>query len=147
MNGQTDSSLSKFNTIPKNKVLNTDSILKPFASFLKTPKPVVVMFYSPDCDHCQTELEAILNANLTEIQFVLVSNRPLFLLKPFAKKYKLSQYKNITIISDYKNEIARYYGIGSYPSMVIYNAKHEAVKRFMSSMVSTSDIKRLALGL
>ncbi len=32
--------------------------------------------------------------------------------------------------------MARYYGIGGYPSMVIYNAQHRATKKYLTSMVN-----------
>ncbi len=142
-----DGSLKLYNNLPTYKVLNTDSVLVAFPKLFATNKANVLLFFSPDCDHCEEELETITKANnsFKEVQFILVSNRPLFMLKPFIAKHQLPKYKNIKVISDNKNDIARYYSIGSYPSMVIYNNKKVTVKKFISSKVAVDDILKYAM--
>lgn len=137
-------SIKKYNQLPKSVVIDLQNKKKVFKSLFNNNQPTVVMFFSPDCDHCEEELEKIQQErqNMKTINFIMISNRPLSLLKPFYKKHKLSNFKNINIYSDPSNLIARYYGIGSYPSMVIYDAQHRFTKRYISSIVNALGIFR-----
>jgi thiol-disulfide isomerase/thioredoxin len=139
-----DSSLIAYNTLPLLKVLQLDStpiLLKKL--FIKN-KPTVLIFFNPDCDHCQQELENIIahNADVKNTQFICISNRPLFMVKPFAKQLKINKTPNIKMVSVPDNAMFRYYGIGGFPSMIIYNNAKIATKKYVSSIVTIADINR-----
>ncbi len=133
--------------IPSTKVTELNNKEIPFNTVLHGKKPNVIIFFSPDCDHCQDELLSIKTniKSLDSIQFVLVSNKPTSFLNSYAQQIGIQKFKNIKIVSDANNNLVRYYDIGNYPSMVIYDAKKIFKQRYVASMVPISIIKREAL--
>ncbi len=132
-----DSSLVKLSKIPTYKSLSVDSANTNIQKLLKVGMPNIVMFFSPDCDHCQDEVTKIRESidSLAFINFILVSNRPPSLIKQFAKEYKISGLKNITYISDLGNNLTRFFGISSNPSMFFYDKNLKCTAGYNSSMV------------
>jgi peroxiredoxin len=132
-----DSALVKLNKIPTFKSLKLDSTNTNLQKLMKKGVPNVVLFFSPDCDHCQEEIKSIV-ANMDSVKninFILVSNRLPSAIKQFAKEYKLLRYKNFNYICDVGNNLTRYYGLSSNPSMFIYNKDLKCTAGYNSSMV------------
>ena len=73
------------------KTLNTKSLVN--------TRPVVLIYFSPDCDHCTT----LLNTMFAQIDkfkratILLVTFRPMNELTDFEKKYKTNKYKNVIV--------------------------------------------------
>jgi thiol-disulfide isomerase/thioredoxin len=141
-----DSNLKYFINLPVSKVSKLDSTKCSFASLFKKNKPVVAMLFSPDCEHCQHQVELIQNNmdSLKEINFILISNRPLFMLKDFYKKFNLKKYKNISVINDADNTIARFFKIGAYPTLTFYNNNLVPTKQYVSAIVGWKEILKYA---
>lgn len=143
MNAQAvDSTLYKLNKISTTKVFLKDSSKTSFNKLFAKNKATIVMLYNPECDHCEKELEEILAHSdaFKEVNFIMATNRPVFMVKAFAKKHQLNARKNFTLISDQQNALIRFFGVDGFPSMVIYNASHKATARYIRSMVSYADI-------
>jgi thiol-disulfide isomerase/thioredoxin len=141
-----DTNLKYFMPLPVSKVLKLDSSKIAFASLFKQKKPVVAMLFSPDCDHCQHQVELI-ERNMDSLQgiaFILISNRPIFMLKDFYKKYDFKKYKNITLICDSDNTIARFFRIGAYPTLTFYNKNSKPTKQYVSAIVGWQEILKYA---
>jgi thioredoxin-related protein len=144
LNAQTASTftaeqLAKFNAAPANKVVKMDSIAIAFNKLIPKQKATVLMFFNPDCDHCQDQTTEIVSHidTLKNINFVLVSNRPLFMIKDFTKKYKTNKCKNIKVVQDNTNALVRHYEVASFPSLIIFDDKGQFVAKYMSSIVKT----------
>jgi thiol-disulfide isomerase/thioredoxin len=137
-----DSSLMAYNTLPSLKVLQLDSTRISFQKLFIKNKPTVLIFFNPDCDHCQQELENIIEHinEVKNIEFICISNRPLFLIKPFAKLLKIQKIPNVKMVSIADNALFRFYGVGSFPSMVMYNKAKIATKKYVSTIVSIAGI-------
>jgi peroxiredoxin len=138
----TDSNLQKLNNLPNAVSLRLDSSKTTLAKLFKKDTANVVLFFSPDCDHCQEEISNIRDHidTLKDINFILVTNRPPSMIKPFVKEYKLGKIKNFTFLSDYGNTLTRYFGFSSNPSMFIYNKQGKCVAGYNSAMVPISII-------
>ncbi len=139
----------KFNQIPTNAVVDMKHKKIAFNKLFVSNQATVLMFFSPDCDHCEHELEKIQNSNekLSSINFILLSNRPIELIQAFAQKHQLHKYSNIQVYADPENFMARYYGIGGYPSMLIYTQQHVASKKYVSMIINDVAILRAAYPL
>lgn len=64
---------------------------------LQKNRPVLLIYYAPDCEHCQALMTQILQ-NFTpfgKIQVVLVTFEPLSYAQGFEKTYQLRKYPNI----------------------------------------------------
>src|SRR4051812_25053793 len=84
--------------IPAYRILTPDSVYKSYTD-LKRDKPVMIIYFSPDCGHCQhlmNELRPKMN-ELKKMQVVLIAftrtEYPyLKLLRDFKKDYNLAKY-------------------------------------------------------
>ena len=72
-----------------NKKFNTTS--------LKKGVPVMIMFFSPGCDHCIHQFEDMVKRmkDLKNYQIVMATYQPIEELEEFNAKYKISKYPNI----------------------------------------------------
>lgn len=118
-------------TIPSFKVYTTDSILFTKENLPKG-KPIILIYFSPDCAHCQNEAQEIKkNMNIFKNAFFLwVSFRPLHEIKNFGKKYKLSKYKNVQFVNDPKYFLPSFYKVEFTPFIAVYNVHGFFTKEF-----------------
>lgn len=118
--------------LPQFSVLLSDSSTWYTKDHLPKGKKVVLMLFSPDCDHCKHETETI-KKNIEvfkKAHILMVTTLPLEKMKEFTKHYGLDQYKNITVAKDPKYFFASYYKIRYLPFIAIYDKKHEFIKTF-----------------
>lgn len=117
--------------IPEFTVLKTDST---FAnqSVIPKDKPVVIIYFSPECGHCQITADAFSKRmkEMRDIYFVWVSYYPLPEIKEFAKKFNLEQFNNIIIGRDPNYTIAPYFRIKYTPFMAVYNKDHQLIQTY-----------------
>lgn len=86
---------------------------------------VILVFFQPDCDHCQREAKAI-NEHLDSFKdydIYFVTTESFALIDKFAKDYNLSGHTNVHFVQTTLNEILDTVGPISAPSMFIYADK------------------------
>ena len=95
-------------------------------------KPVVLMFFSPTCPHCQEETaEITAHANLNdEAAIVMVSTFDRQSLSQYVDQYKLDQFGNIRVVRDFGGSLFTQYGVQSVPFTIVYDGSHQMVKAF-----------------
>ncbi|MEP6465802.1 MAG: thioredoxin domain-containing protein [Parafilimonas sp.] len=117
--------------IPAFTVLQTDSV---YTNDKKIPndKPVVIIYFSPECGHCQITADEFSKrmADMKDIYFVWVSYYPLPEIKTFAKKFNLQQFNNIIIGRDENYTIPTYFRVKFTPFMAVYNKEHHLIKTY-----------------
>lgn len=115
--------------IPAFTVLKVDSTYTNDKSIPKD-KPVVIIYFSPECGHCQITADEFSEKmkEMKDIYFVWVSYYPLPEVKEFAKKFNLQQFTNIIIARDENYAIPSYYRVKFTPFMALYNKEHHLVK-------------------
>lgn len=92
----------RFPTVPPFKVLLADSTTWFTRDDLAKKESLVIMLFSPECDHCQHQTDSIL-AHIKEfkqVQFLLVTVLPFDRMKKFYDSYGLANYKNIIVGRD-----------------------------------------------
>lgn len=95
--------------------------------------PVVLIYFSPDCDHCVDFTEDMLKnyPAFANKQVVMVTFQDMNMLRPFVKKHKLSQYTNIKVGTEGTSyTVQRYYQIRSFPYIAIYDKAGNLVKTY-----------------
>ncbi|MEP6683681.1 MAG: thioredoxin domain-containing protein, partial [Parafilimonas sp.] len=111
--------------IPNFTVLKIDSV---YANDRMIPKdkPVIIIYFSPECGHCQITADEFSKrmAEMKDFYFVWVSYYPLPEIKEFAKKFNLQQFTNIIIGRDENYTIPSYYRVKFTPFMAVYNKEH-----------------------
>jgi hypothetical protein len=99
-------------------------------------KSVVVMLFSPDCEHCQHETEEIIKnmEALKNTQILMATSMPFDKMKEFYKHYKLNRFGNIVVGRDLHFMLPPFYNVRNLPFMAIYNKKKELVSVFEGNM-------------
>ncbi|MBI3140177.1 MAG: redoxin domain-containing protein [Sphingobacteriales bacterium] len=99
-------------------------------------KAVLLMLFSPSCSHCQEETREILNhiAEFKNVHIVMATPMPFDSMLVFREKYKLADYKNITVAQDNKVMMPTYFMIGNLPFLAFYNRKKLLLDTFEGSM-------------
>ena len=93
-------------------------------------KPIVVVYFSPECGHCQHELKE-LEKNMDSLKdafFVFASRFPIDSIKNFEKKYNTSIYPNMVFGKEATYFLPVFYDIKFTPFMAVYDRKKQFVK-------------------
>ncbi len=121
--------------IPPFKILRTDSTWFTTAN-LKKGKPVMIIYFSPDCSHCQHMVYDMKPKmkQFGNIQIVMVTftdfNR-LKMIQNFQRDFDLAKYHNITIGTEGHTYIVqRYYQVRTTPFIAIYDKNGKLVKAY-----------------
>lgn len=119
--------------IPPYRILNTDSVYVTPAN-LKTHKPVMIIYFQPDCSHCQHlmyEMKPKMNA-FKDVQIVMITFvKELKLIRVFSRDFDLAKYPNITIGTEgYTYTVLKYYNIGTTPYIAIYDKNGKLAKAY-----------------
>jgi thiol-disulfide isomerase/thioredoxin len=128
----TEPAYKRIPTIPPfNLVLVPDSVAFTKAD-LKTKKPVVIMIFSPDCDHCLHATENLIaNINMyKKVQIIMVSSLSFGSIQKFSKNLELDKYPNIKVCYDASRFLGSFYEIKSFPSIYLYSKKGKLVGDF-----------------
>ena len=154
---QTDSSKIAIDTTPKqvvvapylkNPTIPTFSIqLQDSSWFFKTNlsdrKPVLILYFSPDCGHCQLETEEIMSKVklLNDLQIIMITSRPFEDMLKFIQHYKLDKFPTITVGKDHARLITRFYDIRLTPFSALYSKKGKLVKVYPKGIDMSELIK------
>lgn len=114
-------------TFPSFDMLLADSVTRLNTATIEVGGPIVLLYFSPDCEHCQKETEAILGhmAVMKETRFLFVTNDPFDKLKAFKGYYKLDRYPNIILGRDEQFFLLRHFK-GAYPPyLVLYDRQKQ----------------------
>jgi thiol-disulfide isomerase/thioredoxin len=134
---QKDSGQVKNDTLTayeKNRNLPTFSLQRADSSWFHRSslknKPVLILYFSPDCGYCQIETEDVIAKinGLRNLQIVMVTSRPLEDMANFIAHYKLNRFKTIVVAKDHARFFSRYYDIQTTPFSALYDKEHKLVK-------------------
>ena len=95
-------------------------------------KPTVIIYFSPECGHCQHEMKEI-EKNMDSLKnafFVFVSRFPVDSIKNFEKKYNTSIYPNMVFGKEASYYIPVFFDIKFTPFMAVYDSKKQYVKSY-----------------
>lgn len=129
--------------VPPFKILLTDSTW-----FSKTdlPKktPTVIMYFSPDCSHCQWEVKELVDSMkyFGNVFFVLASYKKMPEIKEFSEKYHLSEQKNIRIGRDTAYFLPTFYKVKFTPFIGVYDEDGNFLQAFPKG-ATVEDLKSL----
>ncbi len=126
----------RFPVVPPFKLLKSDSVSLFTKADLKKNKPVLVIVFSPECDHCQHEMEEIIKRinDFKKIQIVMTTTWPLHMMNDFYKKNDLQRFTNITVGKDISNMLPSFYSIRNMPYLAFYDKKGDLIDTFEGSL-------------
>lgn len=96
------------------------------------PGNTILVFFSPDCDHCQREAQAIqgqLDAFKKYTLYFIAGSLPAD-IQLFAETYHLDGYPNVQFARAEIPDVIRVFGPMSTPSFFIYSSEKRLVKKF-----------------
>ena len=106
---------------------------------------VMVMLFSPDCDHCQHETEDLIRNidKFKKVQIIMASLLALEKTIPFIEKYGLEKYKNIKVGFDKGYFLPAFFNVRNLPFLAFYNRKKELISVFQGSMPMDKALEEL----
>lgn len=109
--------------IPPFDLLKVDSSTHLTKADINVHKKTIIMFFSPECSHCQHQTEDMIAAidSLKDIQIVMATYQPFEEMVEFNKKYGLEKYKNIKLGRDSKYFMPPFYRMRSLPHLALYD--------------------------
>ncbi len=112
--------------IPPYRILTTDSVYITPAN-LKKNKPVMIIYFAPECSHCQHLMEEMKPkmAAFKNIQIVMITFVEQFkAIKNFYHDFEIAKYPNIIVGTEgYTYVVQRYYQVKTTPYIALYD-KH-----------------------
>ena len=126
----------KYPVVPAFQLLLGDSTTKYTKDNLPKKKAVLLMVFSPDCEHCQHEAEQLVlhKDELKEVQIIMATSYPLWQMNEFVKTYKLNELSNVVVGQDIYYILPPYFAIHNLPFAAAYNFKGELIKTFEGSV-------------
>lgn len=124
--------------------LTTGKLLS--ASDLPKQRPVVLIYFAPDCDHCQTLMQAFFKriSEFKNAEIVLVTFKPIRELIPFEKFYRTAQYKNLNVGTEEPAlYLQMYYKLQKTPFTALYNKEGSLSYSYKAETVVDDLITRL----
>jgi thiol-disulfide isomerase/thioredoxin len=122
-------------TLPPYHILNTDSVYVTPAN-LKKNKPVMIIYFSPDCSHCQHLMYEMkpLMSSFKNIQVVMISFvMQLKAIQNFYRDFGLKNYPNFTVGTEgYTYVVQKYYRVSTTPYIALYDKNQKMVKYYTS---------------
>jgi thioredoxin-related protein len=121
----------KDSTIPAFTILQTDSTWFNKEA-LPHDKPVIIIYFRPDCSHCQLtahEFQQKLK-KFKDAFFVWASYDSVAHIKSFAEEYRLLNAKNIKVGRDTKYYLPSFFRVKYTPFIAVYNKKGKLVQTY-----------------
>ena len=132
-------------TIPPFKMtLSNNKIFK--AGDLPKGKPLVLIYFDPDCDHCQklmTELFKKINS-FKKTEMVLITFKPVAEVAAFEKKYNTSKYANMRVGTEGTLfYLKNYYKLVKMPFTALYDSGGNYISSYRDETPVDDLISRL----
>ena len=126
LSAQTSNQLPQFwMTLSNGRHFNSAEITK--------GKPVLLIYFAPDCDHCHTLMNAFFTkaTSFASAEVIMVTFTPLPDVAAFTKKYQTAQFPNIRVGSEGSSHFLRqYYKLQNTPFAALYNKEGKLVASY-----------------
>jgi thioredoxin-related protein len=103
------------------------------AEDLPMGKPIIIIYFSPDCDHCNQLMKDFIKreANFKKASIAMVTYLPLDDVRKFVEKYKLSKHQNMYVGSEGSTLFLKnYYQLIQMPFIALYTKNGELVRSY-----------------
>lgn len=100
---------------------------------LKGGRPVLLVYFAPDCDHCMVLLDAFFKQTATfrNAEIVLISFKPVQQMLPFEKKYGTAQYANMHVGTEgFSFFLRNHFRLQKTPFVAVYDRQKKLVCSF-----------------
>jgi thioredoxin-related protein len=129
---------------PFKMYLSNNSIFS--ATELPKNKPVIVIYFDPDCDHCQKLMNDVFKKinSFKKTEIVMVTFKPVEEVAAFEKKYKTHSYSNINVGTEGTSyQLRNYYKLTNMPFTALYDKEQKFNYSYGQDISVDELIKRL----
>jgi thiol-disulfide isomerase/thioredoxin len=118
--------------VPPFHLLKPDSSTYLTKNDLRKNRPVLIIFFSPDCDHCKHQMKDILAdfSGFKDIEIIMATYQPFEEMKSFYSYYRIADHPNIQMGRDEKFTLPPFYRMQSLPFMALYDKKGNYITHF-----------------
>jgi thioredoxin-related protein len=122
----------RFPTIPPFHLLKLDSTTYLTKEDLKKNRKTLIIYFSPDCDHCKHQTESILQdfSKFKDIEIIMATYQPFEELKEFNTHYRIFEHPNMKLGRDEKFFLPPFYKIRNLPYLALYDKKGNLITTF-----------------
>lgn len=118
------------------------------AQDLPVGKPILLIYFSPECDHCNKMLTAFFaqTGNFQKASVAFISFLPVNKVSKFAKEYHLVNYPNMVAGTEGSTFFVRnYYRVKDLPFVALYTKNGDYVTSFEKEVNLTTLAEKLQL--
>jgi thiol-disulfide isomerase/thioredoxin len=113
-----------------------DSVTVTKTDIVKRGHPFILVFFSPDCEHCQRETKEFLayKKELKDIQVLMVSPMPYDRIKQFYTDYSVDSLPNFTMGQDWAYHLGNKLRPHFFPTIILYDKIGNFVTAFTGNV-------------
>ncbi|HEX2536252.1 MAG TPA: redoxin domain-containing protein [Chitinophagaceae bacterium] len=107
------------------------------AQSLPKDRPVLLVYFSPDCDHCHELMKAYFKRaqDFARASVVMITYQPLDKVALFSKQYGTARYSNITVGTEGTTFKVRYhYKLTEMPFVALHDRNGNLVKSYIRTV-------------
>ena len=122
----------RFPTLPPFHLLKLDSATYLTKEDVKKNRKTIIMYFSPDCEHCKHEIESFLADwdKFKDIEIVMATYQPFGEMKEFNTHYRIYEHPNIKMGRDEKFFLPPFFKIKNLPYLALYDKKGNLITTF-----------------
>lgn len=101
-------------------------------------RPVLLIYFAPDCDHCHTLMNAFFQRapEFEKAEVIMVTFKPVSELTAFEQAYQTFLYSNIKVGTEGNTAYLRmFYKLQNTPFTALYNREGKLVKSYRKSPI------------
>ena len=132
INGFSQLTFRTLQEFPAFKLKGTDGQVFTSTAVLQKNKPAVIVYLSPTCNHCQTQVQDITGNIKTfkDVRFLFVTSYSEQDTRPFLAEYAIEKFPNIRFGYDTSHAMKRFYEMSGYPGIFIYDKSAKFKKSY-----------------
>lgn len=134
-------------TLPAFHITQPDG--RPYGiSDLPAGKPVMFVYFDPDCDHCEAFIDKLIKQinSFKNAQIVMVTYVPVGKLKTFVQKTGLEKYPSIITGTEGNAFIIRYhYDVVQFPYVALHDPNGNLIATYESEVPPPEDLAKILI--
>ncbi len=120
---------TKTKNFPPINLLLPDSITHYTRDDLPKDRSVLLVLFSPMCEHCKHETEEMIKHidEFSKTQILMVTSLPFDSMLTFIDRFQMKNYPGITVAHDPHFFLIPYFNLSNMPFMAFYNKKKQLI--------------------
>lgn len=106
-------------------------------------KPILIIYFSPDCEECQKLTGELLGRidDFRNISIAMITYQSIENVKKYVSKNKLNNYSNIYIGTEGSSLFVRnWYNIMTFPFLILYNSNGDMIRMYNTKEIDLDDL-------